>query len=189
MQQPTPVRSPHDRARRGLGWRLTPYAEVSRAFLVVFALRHPWRLWYSGKRNSPASSILLSTKHWRYRPRKFRGADRALPAGAEECARARPRLGVSQEPNDCDTRRLGLVHAGATPHRLHLLARIAVGVVTSGRWFPHAEQGLTGDVFHIRSAILVRIGRVDRLPLAAPCDPSGRCGSRPALDLPKCLNG
>ena len=33
----------------------------------------------------------------------------------------------------------------------------------SGQWLRHAEQGLTGDVFHIRAAISVRIGRVDRL--------------------------
>ena len=118
----------------------------------------------SGKRRSPAISIPLSTKHWRYRHRKFRGADRALPAGAEECARARPRLGVNEGTNDCDTRRPGLVHADAPPHRIDLLVRIAAGVVTSGQWFRHAEQGLTGVVFHIRSAILVRIGRVDRLP-------------------------
>jgi len=37
----------------------------------------------------------------------------------------------------------GLPHARAPPHRLHLLALIATGVVTSGQWFRPAEQGLT----------------------------------------------
>jgi len=112
-----------------------------------------------------------------------------LPAGAEQCAGARPRLGAREGTNDCDTRQLGLAHAGASPHRLHLLARIAAGVVTSGQWFRHAERALTGVVVPLRAAISVRIGRVDRLPQTAPGDPSGSCGSRPALDLPKCLNG
>ena len=67
-----------------------------------------------------------------------------MPAGAEEGARARPRLGISEGTNDCDTRRPRLSRTGATPHRLHLLARIADGVVTSGRWFRHARQGRTG---------------------------------------------
>ena len=37
-----------------------PYAEASGGFLVVSVLRHSWRSWCSGKRNSPAGSILLS---------------------------------------------------------------------------------------------------------------------------------
>lgn len=44
--------------------------------------------------------------------------------------------------NDRDARRSGLARARATPHRLHLLARIADVVVTSGQSFPHAEQCL-----------------------------------------------
>ena len=52
-----------------------PYAEASGGFLVVSVLRHSWRPWCSGKRNSPAGSILLSPRHWRYRPPKLLGAD------------------------------------------------------------------------------------------------------------------
>ena len=63
---------------------------------------------------------------------------------AEECVRARPRLGVHEGTHDCDTRRPGLADASASPHRLQLLARIAAGVVASGQWFRPAEQGLTG---------------------------------------------
>ena len=85
-----------------------PYAEASSGFLAVSVLRHPRRPWCSGKRNSPASSTLLSTKHWRYRRRRLRGVDRALPGGAEECFRARPRLGVNAGTNDRDTRWPGL---------------------------------------------------------------------------------
>ena len=183
-----PVRSPHDRAWHGLGWRMMPCAGL-RGLLGDVRAPALLEARCSGKRRSPAISILLSTKHWRYRPRKFRGADRALPAGAEECARARPRLGVNEGTNDCDTRWPGLVHADAAPHRINLLARFAAGVVTSGQWFRHAEQGLTSVACHIRAAISVRIGRVDRLPQTAPCDPSGSCGSRPVLDWPRCLHG
>ena len=41
---------------------------------ILGGVRAPARLEAkcSGKRNSPASSILLSTKHWRYRPRRLR---------------------------------------------------------------------------------------------------------------------
>ena len=66
------MRSPHDRARRVLGRQLLPYAAASGGFLAVSVLRHPWRPKCSGKRNSPASSILLSTNHWRYRSRRLR---------------------------------------------------------------------------------------------------------------------
>ena len=38
-------------------------------------LRQPWRPLCSGKRNSPANSIRLSTKYRRYRHRRLRGAD------------------------------------------------------------------------------------------------------------------
>ena len=57
---------------RALGWQLTPYAAASGGFLAVSVLRHAWRPKCSGKRNSPANSIPLSTKHWRYRPRRLR---------------------------------------------------------------------------------------------------------------------
>ena len=63
---------------------------------------------------------------------------------ARGCGRVRPQLGVNAGTNDRDTRRLGLAHASAPPHRLHLLARIVAGVVRSGRWFRRAEHGLTG---------------------------------------------
>ena len=33
------------------------------------------------------------------------------------------------------------------PHRRHPLPRAADGVVTSGQWFRHAEQGLSGRSF------------------------------------------
>ena len=66
------MRSPHDRAWRGLGRQFLPHAAASGGFLAVSVLRHPWRPWCSGKRNSPASSILLSTNHWRYRPHRLR---------------------------------------------------------------------------------------------------------------------
>ena len=62
------------------------------------------------------------------------------PVGSEAYAPARPRLGVNEGTNDCDTRPLGLAYAGPTLHRPHLLARIAAGAVTSGQWFRHAEQ-------------------------------------------------
>ena len=53
-------------------------------------------------------------------------------------------LGVNEGTNACDTRRPGLAHASAPRHCLHLFARIAAGVVTSGQWFRHAERALTG---------------------------------------------
>ena len=105
------------------------------------------------------------------------------PAGAEACAPARPRLGVNEGTNDCDTRRPGLAHAGATPHRLHLLACIAAG----GSLTPNNGSPVMYPTFDRRfrseSAALIDC------PETAPCDSSGRCGSRPALDWPKCLNG
>ncbi len=57
------------------------------------------------------------------------------------CAsRSRGRWGA----HDRGARRSGLAHAGAKPHRFHLLARIADGAVTSGQELRHAEQSLTG---------------------------------------------
>ena len=67
-----PALTARPRQARALGWQLTPYAAASGGFLAVSVLRHAWRPKCSGKRNSPASSILLSTKHWRYRPRRLR---------------------------------------------------------------------------------------------------------------------
>ena len=52
-----------------------PYAAASGGFLAMSVFRHAWRPWCSGKRNSPASSILLSTKHWQHRPRRLRRPD------------------------------------------------------------------------------------------------------------------
>ena len=186
VPQPVPARSPRDRSRHGLGGQMMPCTGV-RGFLAVSAPRYPWRPRCSGKRSSPAISILLSSRHRRHRTRRLREADWALPAGAEERIHARPRPGGGEGIDDQDTRRPGLAHAGAPPHRLHLLARIAAGLVTSGRSFPHAEQGLAGDVVHIRSAILVRIGRVDQLPPDRSLRSERKV--RIALDLPKCLNG
>ena len=67
-----------------------------------------------------------------------------LLAGAEECAHARPRLGVGQGNDNRDAGRSGLAHAGAKPHHLDVLARIVDGVVASGQRFRHADQGLAG---------------------------------------------
>ena len=64
------MRSSRDRARRGPRRQLVPYAESPEGFSAVSVLRHPWRPKCTGKRNSPASLIVLSTKHWRYRPRR-----------------------------------------------------------------------------------------------------------------------
>ena len=71
------------------------------------------------------------------------GTDGVAPADAEGLAHARPRLGGGEGTDDRDARRSGLAHAGAKPHRLHLLARFMDGAMTISQWFRYAEQGLT----------------------------------------------
>ena len=166
------MHSPHDRIRRGPGGQLAQYAQASSGFLVVSVLRQPWRPRCSGKRNSPASSIRLSTKHRRYRPRRLREADWALPAGAEACARARPRLRVRKGTNDCDTRRLGL-------------ARIAPEVVTSSQWLRHAEQGLAGRVVLQYWKSQRGAGESRSSLVVSPAARSGLCQAKSAKCVPR----